>query len=622
MDPSETKKILSQLLKPVALTIFATLLLHGCQSSSEVEVALNVPLWAKKAIWYQIFPERFRNGDPDNDPSVEDIKGSWPHDVDSPWQISPWTSDWYELQNWEWDGKGFYYHVQRRRYGGDLQGIIDELDYLTDLGINAIYFNPLFESPSLHKYDGATYHHIDDNFGPDLERDRKIVAQEIPDDPGTWKWTTADSLFLILVDKLHERGIRVIMDGVWNHVGLNFWAFRNLVNSQQKSPYRDWFIVKSWDIPETPASEFDYQGWMGVRELPEIREDASGIVKGAREYIYQSVKRWMDPNNDGDPSDGIDGWRLDVAEKVSLTAWRDFRKWVRSINPDAYLVGEVWWEKWPVRMFNAAPWLKGDVFDAVMNYRFARRTMQFFIDRKNKISPTRFDAYLADIRDDYPAEANYVLQNLMDSHDTDRLASMIVNPDRIYGSYNRVQDNPDYDVRKPNDGEIQLQKLIATFQLTYPGAPMIYYGDEAGMWGASDPDDRKPMLWPDMDYDDEISHPFGKKRPRDTNEFNRDLYNYYKRLIHIRGGQPALMLGDFKTIITDDEKDIYAFERSYNGDVVVVVLNNSKESYELSLDLSGSLWVDLISKKEFGTENGVLSLRLAGIRGVILKRKS
>ncbi|RMF66345.1 MAG: alpha-amylase, partial [Calditrichaeota bacterium] len=277
---------------------------------------VNVPEWAKRAVWYQIFPERFYNGDPKDDPTLQDILGSWPHDSSGAYQISDWTGDWYRLQPWEGGAHDFYYHVQRRRYGGDLAGVLKKLDYLENLGITAIYFNPLFEAPSLHKYDGATYHHIDNNFGPAPARDATLVLQEKPDDPSTWRWTSADSLFLAVVRACHDRGMKVIIDGVFNHVGLNFWAFRDVVQKQQTSKYRDWFVVKRWDDPNTPENEFDYEGWFGVKELPEFRETADGFVPAVKAYIFHAVRRWMDPDGDGDPSDGIDGWRLDVADMV------------------------------------------------------------------------------------------------------------------------------------------------------------------------------------------------------------------------------------------------------------------------------------------------------------------
>ena len=164
-----------------------------------------VPQWAKEVVWYQIFPERFSNGDKTNDPDLNSIKGSWPHDDSSPWQVHPWTSDWYQLQDYEKkNGKDIWFNIQRRRYGGDLQGIINKLDYLKDLGISAIYLNPVFESPSLHKYDEATYHHVDPFFGPDPRGDKKLIAAEDPGNPKSWVWTSADKLLLKLIREVHN----------------------------------------------------------------------------------------------------------------------------------------------------------------------------------------------------------------------------------------------------------------------------------------------------------------------------------------------------------------------------------------------------------------------------------
>ncbi len=189
-----------------------------------------VPDWAKGTVWYQIFPERFCNGDPQNDPRLEDQRGAYPHDQTPPWQIHPWTSDWYELQPYEQaNGKGLWHNLQRRRYGGDLQGILDRLDYLQDLGVGGLYLTPVFDAPSAHKYDGATYHHVDPNFGPDPDGDRRRMAAESPSpDPAHWVWTKADRLLLELIAAVHRRGMRIILDGVFNHVGLNSWAFRDV----------------------------------------------------------------------------------------------------------------------------------------------------------------------------------------------------------------------------------------------------------------------------------------------------------------------------------------------------------------------------------------------------------
>lgn len=609
----------------VALLILGMGILISCEKKTvTVTGSSEVPEWAKIVVWYQIFPERFRNGDPSNDPKLEDILGSWPHDSTSPYQTSDWAGDWYAYQPWEDKSQGLNHHIQRRRYGGDLQGVLDKLVYLQDLGIRAIYFNPLFESPSLHKYDSAMYHHIDNNFGPDPEKDMHIIATEIPNNPDTWKWTTADSLFLQLLAECHSRGMKVIIDGVFNHVGLNFWAFTDVKQNQEKSKFANWFTIKRWDDPATAEDEFDYEGWYGVKELPEIRENENGLIPEAREYVFNSVKRWMDPNGDGDPSDGIDGWRLDVAEMLSKTFWRDFRMFVRGINPEVYLVGEVWWEDWSNNhMFNARPWLEGDVFDAVMNYRWAKEVIHFFVDQKNKITASEFASRLDKLRADYLTDVNFGLLNLLDSHDTDRLASQIVNPDDDYDHRDSPRDNPNYDVRKPNTQEIQIQKLIALFQMTYVGAPMIYYGDEAGMWGADDPDCRKPMLWPDITYSHETAHPFGKQRRPDENSFNRDLFDHYKKLIHIRNSNPVLQTGDFETLLADDEKDVLVFKRSHNNQSLIIAMNNSKTEHNISLSdstlVQKQTWTDLLTRNIFMLKAETLTVQLAGKSGVILK---
>lgn len=589
-------------------------------TTSKKDTIKSVPSWAKSAIWYQIFPERFWNGDKNNDPELRDLAGGWPHAQPEQWQIHPWTSDWYKLQPWEKNyQKDFYWCAGLRRYGGDLQGVLDRLDYLQDLGITAIYLNPVFESPSLHKYDATMFHHIDNNFGPNPEKDRDIWSNENPADPSTWQWTTADSLFLFLIKQCHQRGIKIIIDGVFNHVGVTFWAFQDVMKNQQASHYKDWFTIKRWDDPNTAENEFDYEGWYGVKDLPEIKEDEDGLVAEPRKHIHDIVQRWMDPNSDGDPSDGIDGWRLDVAEKVTIRFWRDFRKWVKAINPEAYITGEIWWEDWQHnKMMNARPWLQGDAFDAVMNYRVARAIKKFVIDEKEKISVKAFVDSLQQISEDYGWEHSQVCQNLMDSHDVDRIASQIVNSDRWYDHWAAPKDNPDYDVRKPNAAELAKLRLILIIQMTLPGSPMIYYGDEAGMWGGDDPDCRKPMVWPDLKYEDEVSHPFGKIRPVDRVEFNQDLFNFYKTVIKIRKDRPALVSGSFKNLLIDNQRFIYVFERSYLNEKVIVGLNNSDRIQSLELAVDGKYWLDLLSGNSYVAVDGKITLKIDGKAGVFL----
>ena len=587
----------------------------------------RVPEWAKTAVWYQIFPERFANGDKSNDPTPHDMEGAWPYSVPDGWQITPWTSDWFKLQPWEKaDGHDFYWNNGTRRYGGDLQGVIDHLNYLKELGITAIYFNPLFESPSHHKYDASMYHHIDNNFGPNPKEDEKIWATENPGDPKTWKWTSADSLFLKMIKKCHQIGIKVIIDGVFNHVGTTFWAFKDVVKNQQASLYKDWFRIVKWDDPNTPQNEFQYIGWNGVKDLPEIKRDPKlGLVKSFGEHVHSIVKRWMDPNGDGDPSDGIDGWRLDVAEKVPIKFWQSFRCWVKEENPNAYITGEIWWEDWQKNIiFNASPWLQGDTFDGIMNYKFARAVNTFIADQKDKISPEVFADSISVLAKDYDKGNLYALQNLLDSHDVDRIASQIVNPDRWYDHAASAKDNKNYDERKPNKTEIMKQKLAVAIQMTMPGAPMIYYGDEAGMWGGDDPDCRKPMVWKGMNYENESVDPLGRQRPSDPVKFNADLFNWYKKLISLREDNKALSLGDLNFFLIDNPNKILGYSRTLTDKTFYIIVNNKSESTDLNIDLSKDSirqkqLTDLISGKKINISNNKYKLTIPGYGVAILQ---
>ncbi|MGH1366031.1 MAG: glycoside hydrolase family 13 protein [Calditrichia bacterium] len=591
--------------------------------------------WAAEVVWYQIFPERFRNGDAANDPVPQDMAGGWPYFTPKDWQISPWTSDWYAFQPWEqgiewhahfdWAKEGeanFGATAGLRRYGGDLQGIIDQLTYLEDLGITGIYLNPVFESPSLHKYNASSYHHVDNNFGPDPQGDAAIWATEDPADPSTWKWTSADKLFLKLIEECHKRNIRVVLDGVFNHVGRRFWAFEDVVKNQQKSPYRDWFSITRWDNPETAENEFAYEGWLGIRDLPEFVESDSGFEPGVTEHFKHIVRRWMDPNGDGDPSDGIDGWRLDVAEKVRVEFWKEFRTWVREINPNAYLVGEVWWEDYDKnRMFNAAPWFDG-AFDAVKNYRFSRAVKQLVIDEKTKVSASAFVDTMQTIFSDYP-DNKYLVWNMLSGHDVDRLASQIQNPDRWYDHAGDVMNNPDYVIQKPSQMQREMQKNIIAMQMTLPGAPLIYYGDEVGMWGGDDPSCRKPMVWPDFNYSVEKSHPdVNKTRPADKVSVDVEMLQFYKDLIDIRGENRCLSIGETQ-FLTFDDPHVLAYWRSLEENQLLIILNSSAEPGQFTLnsdELQGyTKFLSLTNNVGIEATEGALGFRLMPYQMMILQ---
>ncbi|MBP7867950.1 MAG: alpha-glucosidase C-terminal domain-containing protein [Acidobacteria bacterium] len=545
-----------------------------------------VPAWAREAVWYQIFPERFRNGDPGNDPRVEDQDGAYPHDITSPWQLHPWTADWYALQPYERkNGKDIWYNLQRRRYGGDLQGVLDRLDYLQRLGVNALYLNPVFDSPSSHKYDGCSWHHVDPTFGPDPAGDRKRIAAEDPADPKTWAWTAADRLLLKLVREVHRRGMRLILDGVFNHLSTRSWPFRDLVKRGKASPYADWFNVTDWDQPGPLGVPFSYAGWFGVAELPEIRQDEGGTVEGPRRYVFACTRRWMDPDGDGDPSDGIDGWRLDVAFCIRHPFWKAWRTLVKSVNPRAYLVAEV--VDTPAA---TAPYVQGDEFDAVMNYNFTFACWQFFIEGPRRIDAKAFDTQLRTLREAFPPCVGAVAQNLLDSHDSTRMASHVVNGPHLFfekwGEYYGLSkgDNPRFDTRRPTADERKLQLLAVAFLMTYPGAPMVYYGDEAGMWGANDPCCRKPMVWDDLRYAPEAVLPGGGPRPKaDPVAFDRAVFETFRELIRLRRAHPALREGDFRALRAGDD-GVYAFSRAAGGERVVVVLNRDAEARTVTLE--------------------------------------
>jgi cyclomaltodextrinase / maltogenic alpha-amylase / neopullulanase len=556
---------------------------------AETPVSSN---WAAEAIFYQIFPERFCNGDLKDDPTRDSLET--PINAGPSWKISPWTADWYARDDWEKQlGSDFYRGgVFDRRYGGDLQGVLDKLDYLTDLGINAIYFNPLFYSRSLHKYDGNSYHHIDPFFGPDPKGDLALIDSETSD-PKSWKWTAADKLFLDVVKQCHQRGIHVIIDGVFNHTGRDFFAFKDIRQNQQRSRYKDWYAITSFDDPATKRNEFSYKGWWGHATLPIFAASSDGkdMYAGPKAYIFEATKRWMQPR--GKQADGIDGWRLDVADERPLKFWDDWNSWVRQLNPNAYTTAEIWQ--------NAADFVKKGGFSASMNYKaFAMPVKGFLID--NNVAPSKFVRLLEDRRKQFPPATAAVMQNLIDSHDTDRLASMIVNgegtvyknPEEIeFNSNNSPRSSDKYDIRKPNERERNIQRLIVLFQMTYIGAPMIYYGDEAGMWGAGDPDDRMPMIWQGMDYQPQAVDPRGRERKPDEVKFDDALFDFYKQAIALHRQHDALNHGDFTVLATDDKQHSLVVSRRSAKETLVIALNRGDQDAHLDLRLESNRLVPI-----------------------------
>lgn len=590
----------------------------GTQRAAVPPVRGGPPSWVADAVFYQVLPDRFRNGDPRNDSGPADLRGAWPPEGLRGWQVTPWTADWYRLQPWERvAGKDFYWSVPTRRYGGDLQGILDRLDYLQALGVTAICLNPLFEAPSAHKYDPTFLHHVDNNFGPDPEEDRVVWATENPSDPTTWKWTSADRLFLKLVQECHRRQIRVVLDGVFGRVGVTFWAFRDVRVRGASSRYASWFAPNVVGDRREPADEPGRRGGAGGPELLELRREGGTLPAPVRDHVQAVVRRWGDPNGDGDPSDGIDGWRLHAADRVPHGFWREFRRWVLAVNPEAYLVGEVFWEDWDFnKMWDPAPWLKGDELDAVVNYRFAAAARAFFLDRRNAISASELDARLAALRPAPPASGLATL-NLLDSHDTDRLASQAVNPDRAYDHLVGPGDDPTYEVRAPRSEEARRARLAAVFQFAWPGAPLVYYGTEAGMWGADDPDCRKPMLWKDLRHEEEATHPLGQKRRSDPVRVDEELLAFYQALGRARGERPALRRGEVETVLADDTRRLFVFVRSAEEDRVVAAFNASDREHTVELPM-GTPSRDLLSSRRYKPRAEATSVTLRPLTAVLL----
>ncbi|RDW16959.1 alpha-glycosidase [Oceanobacillus arenosus] len=362
----------------------------------------TAPEWVKDTVWYQIFPERFANGDPSLNPAGT-----------LPWGSSKPTSTNF--------------------FGGDFQGVIDHLDYLVDLGINGIYFTPIFKAHSNHKYDTINYMEVDPQFG-DKETFRRLI------------------------NECHNRGIRVMLDAVFNHSGYYFAPFQDVLINQEKSNYKDWFHIWDFPIVEKPKPNYDTFAYVGA--MPKLNTENPEVKK----YLLDVARYWIEEFD-------IDGWRLDVANEVDHAFWREFRNIVKQTKPDAYILGEIW--------HDSMPWLQGDQFDAVMNYPFTNGAIDFFA--KDMINASSFANVISKVLTMYPANVNAVSFNLLDSHDTPRILTLAEeNIDRV--------------------------KLLYLFQLSFIGTPCIYYGDEIGMAGGQDPGCRACMEWEKKNQNQDLFH--------------------------------------------------------------------------------------------------------------------
>ena len=631
------------------ITIIISCFGHACKETEKIEVNNNNPAftnppdWAKTAIWYEVAVERFYNGDKSNDPSPTYMKGAYPGFVPEDWTTTPWTHDWYKedpyIKNTD-NNKDFYGNklnsfTQKailRRYGGDLQGVLDKVEYLDSLGITAIYFRPLNDSPSHHKYDARNWRHIDRNFGPDPIKDSQTISSETPDDPSTWQWTEADKLFLELIDTLHQRGIKLILDYSFNHTGKTFWAWEDILEKGDQSKYKDWYWIDQFDNKNTNENEFKYHGWLGVHELPEIKEtqkqdlsksltsfEGNIYSQEVKDHIYALTARWLDPNNDGDPSDGIDGYRLDVAAETPLGFWREFREHVKRINPDAYLLGEIWWEEWPDKLLDPEPYLQGDIFDAVMNYRWYRSARHFLNEAPYKISKSEFLDSLDSFSSNLRPENNYSMMNLNGSFDTPRVLTSLYNKNKYKYNCSPGSDST-YKINKPDQETYQTFKMLLCHQYTFVGAPHIYAGDEMGMWGADDPSPRKPLIWPEFEFESEEVHPLGLEKPIDPVEFDQELFSYYQKLIRIRRENPVLSSGKFEFLNIPETDQVLAYSRFNEGEEIITLINTSNATIRLNLDIKQrSYYVNQLDNKTLSPGDVYLPVEIRGRDVMILK---
>lgn len=448
---------------------------------NEVDL-LKVPSWVNDTVFYQIFVERFHNG--------EEKKRD---------KLTPWN---------ELPGPHSF-------YGGDLRGIIKKLNYLSELGINGIYLTPIFKSPSNHKYDTINYLEIDPMFG-----DKDTLCE--------------------LVDRAHSMGIRIILDGVFNHSSWYFAPFLDVIEKGEESNYKDWFYISSFPITRYEEKEVnDYSRPLDLSKLnysifgtspnmPKLNTDNMEV----RKYILDTVSYWMKETK-------IDGWRLDVSDEVSHDFWRDFRKTVKGINKDALIIGENW--------HNSYPWLLGDQFDGVMNYPFTKTMIQFFgIGEKNCYE-------VANDLTEYLTwnywQANESMLNLLDSHDTMRFLRWC----------------------KEDDRKLKMAFMIL---FSYIGMPCIYYGSEIGMTGGGDPDCRRTFDW-------------------NTSSWNKDLLEFCKSLITLRKDNMALKIGGIRIYEKDN---LLYLVRSYKEENIITIINNTE--YEKDIPLSSSSKLLLTTYKE------------------------
>lgn len=582
----------------------------------------NYPSWAAQVIWYEIFPERFCRKNYENPISSLDILGTtpWNFSKNSAWKIHPWTSDWYRRQPYETENsKSLKINILRRRYCGDLRGIISKLDYLSKLGVNALYFTPMQYSPSLHRYDGTNFLHIDPFLGDNPLEDLKIIAQEDFLDFDNAAWTSADLLALEMIKKAHSLGMKVVFDGVFNHIGYNSKPFQDVMKNTRKSEFADWFLI---DWEKSTKKNLVYQKFWGfVKEMPKLNYGC----KKVKEYVFSTLKRWLKPIVSGTEFEGIDGWRIDHAIGVPLTFWKSANAFVKNLKPNALFLGEL---IEPLEVIK--PYLDEKCFDSVMNYGFYFSLLQFFVAQNNSISALQFDKLLRSQLKLLNLSSNFLAMNLLGTHDTERFASYIVNRGlKKYSTFEEFFENSHiedkkYSSRAPNDFERKIQKMAVVFEFSMVGSPMIYYGDELGMWGANDPDCRKPMIWPELSFEDEQILVGGRRTKKyDKIEVNQNIFDFYKRIINFRKSNiEVLSWGKFLTLYADKEKRVYIYERTLKKERIIFGFNRELEPCSLEINLGvKTVLKNVLNGTKLDTDNfGHVRLTLEPVSFTILSR--
>ncbi|MEW9698940.1 alpha-glycosidase [Paenibacillus sp. SI8] len=457
---------------------------------------IEPPAWVKDAIFYQIFPERFANGDP----SI------------SPANVEPWGG----------------VPTPTNFFGGDLQGVIDHLDHLTELGVNAIYFNPLFAATTNHKYDTTDYMQVDPQFG-------------------------TNETLKALVKACHERGIRVLLDAVFNHSGKQFAPFVDCIEKGAQSRYADWFHVREWPIRVVDRIP-TYETFAFEPLMPKLNTEHPEVIA----YLLNVARYWIEEV-------GIDGWRLDVANEVDHHFWREFRKIVKTVNPEAYILGEI--------MHDSLPWLQGDQFDAIMNYPFTNAVNDFFLN--DRIDAASLAHRLSAQLSSYPQQVNEVAFNLLGSHDTHRILSL-------------------------SGGNKELVKLATLFQHTYLGVPCIYYGDEIGVDGGYDPANRKCMEW-------------------DESKQDTELFQFFKAITRLRLANPTLRTGKLAFLQAEEQSHIIAYERSDEKDQFLIIINRGTESADLLLPVTKGQWKNEFTNETIAAKANQLQITLPALGYAVLR---